>query len=49
MDPEGGEQSVEMLRQAGNGQGRSYIVSNAGHHGNVLSSLVLVINLTRIS
>jgi len=32
MDPEGGEQSVEMMRQAGNGQGRSYIVKNAGHH-----------------
>ncbi|KAJ6629238.1 alpha beta-hydrolase [Mycena sp. CBHHK59/15] len=31
MDPEGGEQSVENLRKAGNGQGRSYIVNNAGH------------------
>ncbi|KAF5370149.1 hypothetical protein D9758_001286 [Tetrapyrgos nigripes] len=32
MDPEGGSQSVEILRQAGNGQGRMYIVNNAGHH-----------------
>ncbi|KAG6837990.1 hypothetical protein H0H93_008384 [Arthromyces matolae] len=32
MDPEGGRQSVENLRKAGNGQGRMYIVSNAGHH-----------------
>ncbi|KAJ7283927.1 Alpha/Beta hydrolase protein [Mycena rebaudengoi] len=32
MDPEGGEQSVENLRKAGNGEGRSYIVNNAGHH-----------------
>ncbi|KAG6880434.1 hypothetical protein C0992_000036 [Termitomyces sp. T32_za158] len=33
MDPEGGSQAVENLRQAGNGKGRMYIVSNAGHHG----------------
>lgn len=33
MDPEGGSESVERLRQAGNGQGRMYIVNNAGHHG----------------
>ena len=33
MDPEGGVDSVERLRQAGNGQGRMYIVNNAGHHG----------------
>ncbi len=32
MDPEGGQDSVERLRQAGNGQGRMYIVNNAGHH-----------------
>ncbi|GLB33551.1 putative alpha beta-hydrolase [Lyophyllum shimeji] len=32
MDPEGGRQSVENLRQAGNGKGRMYIISNAGHH-----------------
>ncbi|KAJ6516143.1 alpha/beta-hydrolase [Mycena sanguinolenta] len=32
MDPEGGEKSVESLRKAGNGQARSYIVNNAGHH-----------------
>jgi cardiolipin-specific phospholipase len=33
MDPQGGIDSVERLRQAGNGQGRMYIVNNAGHHG----------------
>jgi len=33
MDPEGGQESVERMRQAGNGKGRMYIVSNAGHHG----------------
>jgi cardiolipin-specific phospholipase len=33
MDPQGGEQSVEKMRQAGNGKGRMYIISNAGHHG----------------
>ncbi|CAK5275774.1 unnamed protein product [Mycena citricolor] len=32
MDPEGGEQSVENLRKAGNGNARSYIVNGAGHH-----------------
>ncbi|KAJ7904269.1 Alpha/Beta hydrolase protein [Mycena olivaceomarginata] len=32
MDPQGGEQSVENLRKAGNGQARSYIVNDAGHH-----------------
>ncbi|KIP07715.1 hypothetical protein PHLGIDRAFT_29901 [Phlebiopsis gigantea 11061_1 CR5-6] len=32
MDPEGGSQSVENLRKAGNGQGRMYIVPHAGHH-----------------
>ncbi|KIK59179.1 hypothetical protein GYMLUDRAFT_170030 [Collybiopsis luxurians FD-317 M1] len=32
MDPEGGQESVERLRQAGNGLGRMYIVNNAGHH-----------------
>ncbi|KAK7695607.1 hypothetical protein QCA50_000243 [Cerrena zonata] len=32
MDPEGGTASVENLRQAGNGQGRMYIVPHAGHH-----------------
>ena len=33
MDPRGGEESVERLRQAGNGQGRMYVVARAGHHG----------------
>lgn len=32
MDAQGGTQSVEALRQAGNGQGRMYVVKNAGHH-----------------
>jgi len=32
MDPEGGTQSVERLRQAGNGNGRIYIVPHSGHH-----------------
>jgi cardiolipin-specific phospholipase len=32
MDPEGGQESVERLRQAGNGLARMYIVNNAGHH-----------------
>ncbi|KAG7097179.1 hypothetical protein E1B28_004553 [Marasmius oreades] len=32
MDPEGGADSVEALRQAGNGQGRMYLINNAGHH-----------------
>ncbi|PFH52663.1 hypothetical protein AMATHDRAFT_2057 [Amanita thiersii Skay4041] len=32
MDPQGGIDSVEQLRQTGNGQGRMYIINNAGHH-----------------
>lgn len=32
MDPVGGMQSVEKLRQAGNGEGKMYVVNNAGHH-----------------
>ncbi|KAH0587258.1 hypothetical protein H2248_006062 [Termitomyces sp. 'cryptogamus'] len=32
MDPEGGRQAVENLRQAGNGKGRMYIINYAGHH-----------------
>ena len=32
MDPLGGMQSVEKLRQAGNGEGKMYIINNAGHH-----------------
>ncbi|KAF7331820.1 AB hydrolase-1 domain-containing protein [Mycena kentingensis (nom. inval.)] len=32
MDPEGGAQAVENLRKAGNGNARSYIVNDAGHH-----------------
>lgn len=33
MDPEGGKESVERLRQAGNGLGKMYIIPHAGHHG----------------
>ncbi|KZT27023.1 alpha/beta-hydrolase [Neolentinus lepideus HHB14362 ss-1] len=32
MDPQGGTDSVENLRKAGNGNGRMYIVPHAGHH-----------------
>ncbi|KAI0771944.1 alpha/beta-hydrolase [Trametes elegans] len=32
MDPEGGKESVERLRQAGNGLGRMYMIPHAGHH-----------------
>lgn len=32
MDPSGGQESVERLRQAGNGRGRMYMVDDAGHH-----------------
>ncbi|KAH8113345.1 alpha/beta-hydrolase [Phellopilus nigrolimitatus] len=33
MDPEGGAQSVERLRAAGNKDAQIYIIKNAGHHG----------------
>lgn len=33
MDPEGGKESVERLRQAGNGFGRMYMIPHSGHHG----------------
>jgi len=32
MDPEGGSEAVERLRQAGNGDGKMYIIPHAGHH-----------------
>jgi len=32
MDPAGGAEAVEKLRQAGNSHGRMYIVKHAGHH-----------------
>ncbi|KAI0637890.1 alpha/beta-hydrolase [Trametes polyzona] len=32
MDPEGGKESVERLRQAGNGLGKMYMIPHAGHH-----------------
>ncbi|PCH41364.1 alpha/beta-hydrolase [Wolfiporia cocos MD-104 SS10] len=32
MDPDGGTQAVENLRQAGNGDGKMYIIPHAGHH-----------------
>ena len=37
MDPEGGKESVERLRQAGNGFGRMYMIPHAGHHGELTS------------
>jgi hypothetical protein len=36
MDTQGGVESVENLRKAGNGRGKMYIVKNAGHHGKSL-------------
>ena len=36
MDPEGGKESVERLRQAGNGSGRMYMIPHAGHHGELV-------------
>lgn len=33
MDPEGGVQSIDNLRAAGNEDGKMYIVPRAGHHG----------------
>lgn len=38
MDPKGGYESVENMREAGNGKGRMYIVPHAGHHGQSSSS-----------
>ncbi|KAH9938464.1 alpha/beta-hydrolase [Fomitopsis serialis] len=32
MDPEGGSEAIERLRQAGNGDGKMYIIPHAGHH-----------------
>ncbi|CCM02816.1 uncharacterized protein FIBRA_04928 [Fibroporia radiculosa] len=32
MDPDGGAQSVENLRKAGNGNGKMYMIPHAGHH-----------------
>jgi len=32
MDPQGGKSALENLKQAGNSQGRMYIVKHAGHH-----------------
>jgi len=33
MDPKGGMQSIEKLRQVGNDNAKMYLVNNAGHHG----------------
>lgn len=49
MDPEGGAESVERLRQAGHGQGKMYIVNNAGHHCKHCSTGVLKMTLTTVS
>lgn len=46
MDPKGGVQSVEKLRQAGNGQGKMYLVGNAGHHGQLLLFSIGSVQLT---
>ncbi|OSX60332.1 hypothetical protein POSPLADRAFT_1058506 [Postia placenta MAD-698-R-SB12] len=32
MDPDGGAEAVENMRQAGNGDGKMYIIPHAGHH-----------------
>ncbi|KDR83388.1 hypothetical protein GALMADRAFT_235493 [Galerina marginata CBS 339.88] len=32
MDPVGGQESLKQLKQAGNVNGRMYIIDNAGHH-----------------
>lgn len=32
MDPQGGYESVENMRKAGNPNGRMFIVPRAGHH-----------------
>jgi cardiolipin-specific phospholipase len=46
MDPLGGMQSVEALRQAGNGEGKMYIVNNAGHHRKSSHSLEIFVTNT---
>ena len=33
MDPLGGLQSLEKLREAGNHYGRMFVIPGAGHHG----------------
>lgn len=33
MDPQGGLQSLENLRRAGNYQSKMYNIPQAGHHG----------------
>ena len=48
MDPQGGVQSVENLRQAGNGQGKMYVISHAGHHGMCYLSFGIVTSLIPI-
>ena len=39
MDPEGGQQSVEKLRKAGNHDASMYIINKAGHHGELRMAL----------
>lgn len=36
MDPVGGLQSLEKLREAGNHNGRMFAIPDAGHHGALL-------------
>jgi cardiolipin-specific phospholipase len=43
MDPVGGFESVEKLRQAGNPNGKMYIITDAGHHGKSISYKLLVL------
>ena len=46
MDPEGGAQSIERLKEAGNDNASMYIIQNAGHHGEFThNSLVLALTL----
>ena len=37
MDPAGGAKSVENMKAAGNPDGRLYVVTGAGHHGECLA------------
>ncbi len=40
MDPLGGLQSIERLRDAGNNNARIYVVDKAGHHGENFISIL---------
>jgi len=49
MDPQGGTESVENMRKAGNGKGRMYIISNAGHHGMSKRTLGFLVSSDQMS